>query len=402
MSFSSIAVVVLIVCYRRSEVKARPQHEENAFVRKAASLHTRGHFDEDNLYVDSTNEKYEYHRSDPSTVKAIATATATATATSTPSAASTSLKVARDGSLRNFAPSSSYNFDSIGNLDGAASSLNGFSSGNNPPLPPAPPPPSFAFPPGGPGFEHFGASSSFGGSGGGGGGGGGSHFEGGSTNFGGGYGGDGGGGGGGGSGSSEAGYHNVQPVIHKSVYVHVAPQEDEVPKQKIILPKITPKKNYQIVFIKAPTPPPPAAPVIPPFPPQSDKTLIYVLHPKPEEAPPIHIPAPPQNAPVKPEVYFIKYKTKKEQEENNGFHHRRYGRDGFEDEGDEESLDVTDSTSATRSSALPESDADADAPLTTQAVENQYNESNEDASGESSNIIGRIYATPQRGGKNAH
>lgn len=147
---------------------------------------------------------------------------------------------------------------------------------------------------GGPGFGQFG-SSSF------------REIGTGSISFGGGHT---GGGGGTGSrtngGSSEAGYNDVQPVIHKSVYVHVAPQEEEVPKQKVILPKIAPKKNYQIVFIKAPTPAPPSAPVIPPFPPQSDKTLIYVLHPKPEEAPPIHIPAPPQNAPVKPEVYFIR------------------------------------------------------------------------------------------------
>lgn len=89
--------------------------------------------------------------------------------------------------------------------------------------------------------------------------------------------------------------------------MHIAPPEEEVPRQKVIVPRIPPKKNYQIVFIKAPTPPPPSVPVIPPFPPQSDKTLIYVLHPKPEEAPPIHIPAPPQNVPVKPEVYFIRY-----------------------------------------------------------------------------------------------
>ncbi len=114
------------------------------------------------------------------------------------------------------------------------------------------------------------------------------------------------GGGGSHGGGSDGGYDNLQPIIHKSVYVHVAPPEEEVPKQKVIVPKIPPKKNYQIVFIKAPTPPPPSVPIIPPFPPQSDKTLIYVLHPKPEEAPPIHIPAPPQNIPVKPEVYFIR------------------------------------------------------------------------------------------------
>jgi len=106
------------------------------------------------------------------------------------------------------------------------------------------------------------------------------------------------------------------PVIHKSVYVHVAPPDDEPPrKQRVILPDVPPKKNYQIVFIKAPTAPPLLAPIIPPPPQHSDKTLIYVLHPKQEEAPPIHIPAPPVTQPLKPEVYFIKYKKR---EESNG------------------------------------------------------------------------------------
>lgn len=108
---------------------------------------------------------------------------------------------------------------------------------------------------------------------------------------------------------NQGGYNypkSLPPVISKSVYVHIAPPEEEIPKQKVIVPKVPPKKNYQIVFIRAPTPPPPTIPVIPPFPPQSDKTLIYVLHPKLEEAPPIRIPPPPENSPVKPEVYFIR------------------------------------------------------------------------------------------------
>ncbi|XP_025417702.1 putative uncharacterized protein DDB_G0291608 [Sipha flava] len=103
------------------------------------------------------------------------------------------------------------------------------------------------------------------------------------------------------------------PVIHKSIYVHVAPPDDEPPrKQRVIMPNVPPKKNYQIVFIKAPTPPSPIAPIIPPPPQHSDKTLIYVLHPKPEEMPPIHVPAPPVTQPLKPEVYFIKYKNREE------------------------------------------------------------------------------------------
>jgi len=37
-----------------------------------------------------------------------------------------------------------------------------------------------------------------------------------------------------------------------------------------------------------------------------------VLHPKQEDAPPIHIPPPPVTQPLKPEVYFIKYKNREE------------------------------------------------------------------------------------------
>jgi hypothetical protein len=70
-----------------------------------------------------------------------------------------------------------------------------------------------------------------------------------------------------------------------------------------------PQKHYKIVFIKAPTPPPPTAPTIE-LPPQDEqKTLIYVLVKKPEEQPEINIPTPAPTKPSKPEVYFIRYKT---------------------------------------------------------------------------------------------
>ncbi|XP_050522548.1 histone acetyltransferase KAT6A-like [Daktulosphaira vitifoliae] len=147
-----------------------------------------------------------------------------------------------------------------------------------------------------------------------------------------------------------------QPIIHKSVYVHVAPPDDEPPRRpRVIVSKSPPKKNYQIIFIKAPTPVPPIAPIIVPPPQQEDKTLIYVLHPKQEEPPPIHIPEQPVQKPHKPEVYFIKYKNRHHGDgEHDGDHghngnggylpepgsdfgehsgnYRRYGRDGGEDQ----------------------------------------------------------------------
>lgn len=72
-----------------------------------------------------------------------------------------------------------------------------------------------------------------------------------------------------------------------------------------------PQKHYKIIFIKAPSAPTPTAPVIPLQPQNEEKTLVYVLVKKPEEAPEINIPQPVPTQPSKPEVYFIRYKTQK-------------------------------------------------------------------------------------------
>lgn len=101
------------------------------------------------------------------------------------------------------------------------------------------------------------------------------------------------------------------PVIHKHVYVHVPPPEapEYKPPKHVPIPS-PPQKHYKIVFIKAPTPPTPTAPALPPLPqPDEEKTLIYVLVKKPEEAPDVVIPTQPPTQPSKPEVYFIRYKT---------------------------------------------------------------------------------------------
>ncbi|KAF6212831.1 hypothetical protein GE061_010540 [Apolygus lucorum] len=109
--------------------------------------------------------------------------------------------------------------------------------------------------------------------------------------------------------------YGVPPVVQKYVYVHVPPPEPVYTKpKKPTPPPPPPQKNYKIVFIKAPTPPPPQVPDIPVIaPPAEQKTLIYVLVKKPEEAPEITIPTPAPTQPSKPEVYFIRYKTQKEE-----------------------------------------------------------------------------------------
>jgi hypothetical protein len=106
--------------------------------------------------------------------------------------------------------------------------------------------------------------------------------------------------------------YGVQTQVHKHVYVHVAPPEDDevVPRREV--PVAPAQKHYKIIFIKAPSYAQrapqqfqlPAA--------NEEKTLVYVLSKKPEDAPAPQIIAQEEVKPSKPEVYFIKYKAQKE------------------------------------------------------------------------------------------
>ncbi|KAF9802413.1 hypothetical protein SFRURICE_009095 [Spodoptera frugiperda] len=104
-----------------------------------------------------------------------------------------------------------------------------------------------------------------------------------------------------------------QPIVHKHVYVHVPPPDNDIPAPRKPIWVPPPQKHYKIVFIKAPTPPTPTAPIIPVQPQNEEKTLVYVLVKKPEEQPDIVIPTPAPTQPSKPEVYFIRYKTQKQE-----------------------------------------------------------------------------------------
>ncbi|ALC45602.1 TwdlC [Drosophila busckii] len=115
-----------------------------------------------------------------------------------------------------------------------------------------------------------------------------------------------------------SGYNNApqETRVHKHIYVHVPPKdfEEEDAVQPRVHHEVGPKqKHYKIVFIKAPSAPALRPPVVPPPPQNEEKTLIYVLHKKPEQEQDIVIPTPAPTKPSKPEVYFIKYKTKKEE-----------------------------------------------------------------------------------------
>jgi hypothetical protein len=102
-------------------------------------------------------------------------------------------------------------------------------------------------------------------------------------------------------------------IVQKHIYVHVPPPEQEEIRQQAPIPVAPAQKHYKIIFIKAPSPPQYQAPIIPVQPQNEEKTLVYVLVKKPEEQQDIVIPTAAPTQPSKPEVYFIKYKTQKEQ-----------------------------------------------------------------------------------------
>ncbi|XP_018369322.1 PREDICTED: elastin-like [Trachymyrmex cornetzi] len=100
--------------------------------------------------------------------------------------------------------------------------------------------------------------------------------------------------------------------VVRDVYVFESSKDPEAVSPAAVYPSRPAQKHYKIVFIKAPTSPTPTAPVIPVQQQDEQKTLIYVLVKKPEEAPEINLPTITPTQPSKPEVYFIKYKTQKE------------------------------------------------------------------------------------------
>nr|XP_023011575.1 extensin-like [Leptinotarsa decemlineata] len=106
---------------------------------------------------------------------------------------------------------------------------------------------------------------------------------------------------------------NSAEEINKFIYFFKSPadQKKPAPPKPHVKPP-PPKKNYKIIFIKAPeAPAPPAPPQV--LPPRNDeKTIVYVLSKKPEEQPEVILPTPPSTKPPAPEVYFINYGINKE------------------------------------------------------------------------------------------
>lgn len=101
-------------------------------------------------------------------------------------------------------------------------------------------------------------------------------------------------------------------IITKHVYVHIPPPEPEYTTPRRPVEVLPVQKHYRIIFIKAPTQAPPTLPAFPAVAENEEKTLVYVLVKRPDEAPEIVMPPPTTTVPSKPEVYFIRYKANTE------------------------------------------------------------------------------------------
>ncbi|XP_076265146.1 uncharacterized protein LOC143199251 [Rhynchophorus ferrugineus] len=98
--------------------------------------------------------------------------------------------------------------------------------------------------------------------------------------------------------------------VQKHIYVHVAPPEPEEFRTPAAAPGVKATKHYKIIFIKAPSYPSYQQQILQQQALNEEKTLVYVLVKKPEAPGDITLPAVASPPPSKPEVYFIRYKTK--------------------------------------------------------------------------------------------
>ena len=62
-------------------------------------------------------------------------------------------------------------------------------------------------------------------------------------------------------------------TITKNVYVHLPPEDREEVQQPQVIEPSPPQKHYKLIFIKAPEPPKPVTPIIPPQQQDEHKTL---------------------------------------------------------------------------------------------------------------------------------
>ncbi|XP_005186475.2 uncharacterized protein LOC101892342 [Musca domestica] len=131
--------------------------------------------------------------------------------------------------------------------------------------------------------------------------------------------------------------YGAQPLVSKHFYLHSAPQEEGVEVQEHDIAVGTPRKNYNVVFVKAPAEKQQKIKVRVTPAVNEEKTAVYVLSKK-ADAPIVEtFVQEPVTTTSKPEVAFIKYRTNEEAEHAQHHIQAEYDRLGgttsFSDEG---------------------------------------------------------------------
>lgn len=102
--------------------------------------------------------------------------------------------------------------------------------------------------------------------------------------------------------------------VTKHVYVHAPPEDPAEQFHSQPAPPPPVQKHYKIIFIKAPSNPAQEQFASPQLPLTDEKTIVYVLVKRPDENLNVDSALHNEYKPTKPEVYFIKYKTKGQQQ----------------------------------------------------------------------------------------
>lgn len=103
----------------------------------------------------------------------------------------------------------------------------------------------------------------------------------------------------------------LPPIVTKHFYFHAAPEDPEERAGPRFVQVGRSRKNYKVIFIKAPTYGS-SQQIVPIVPQNEEKTIVYVLSKKPSFNQEVQLPEQPVTEPSKPEVFFIKYKNQEE------------------------------------------------------------------------------------------
>ncbi|XP_073816604.1 uncharacterized protein [Musca autumnalis] len=114
--------------------------------------------------------------------------------------------------------------------------------------------------------------------------------------------------------AATGGLYGAHPLITKRFFIHSAPEEYGVEVQEHDIAVGTPRKNYNVVFVKAPAEKQQKVKVRVTPALNEEKTAVYVLSKK-ADAPIVEtLVQEPVTTTSKPEVAFIKYRTNEEAE----------------------------------------------------------------------------------------